>query len=360
MDRRFELWNMLVYLLWYRRVFGAGGGHAAATRPRAEVQDENAGPQAKRAREVSMQAVVDETRRLLRVAGEEAAQFLQGLVTVDVESLAPGQARHGALLTPQGKLFADFTLWHVGDGQFLLDVDASRAPLLARRLALYRLRARVEIGEPADDPRVVVLPGVEPTALGLSLVPGEIHTLEGAVRLVVDPRLPALGLRALVPQAVLDDFLARFQLTRAGADVWAQHRLALGVAEGAELPWERIFALEANLSALGAVDFNKGCYIGQEVTARMRHRTRPKKRLLPVRLAGEAPVPSPVVTAAGHEVGELRARVGDRGLALLRLEPLSRPESYPLRADSAELTPIWPAWLEEEEQSPLQPPADGL
>jgi len=309
---------------------------------------------------VTDRAVVDDTREVVRIAGEEAGCFLQGLLTVDVETVTPARTRYGALLTPQGKLFAELVIWRDETHTFLLDVPAERREALVQRLRVYRLRAHVEI-EPDPSWKVVVIPQAAPDRFGLDKAPGAARAGPEGSRIAVDPRLAALGVRALVPLGREAEFRARFDLTEGEVADWRAHRLALGVPEGpGELEWERILALEANLAALGGVDFDKGCYVGQEVTARMRYRARPKKRLLPVRIGGETAVPVPVVDAGGREVGVLRAREGDRGLALLRIEPLSRPESHPLRAGSAVVTPFWPDWLEVEEKNPLHGAGDGV
>lgn len=298
-------------------------------------------------------------RALLRLHGEEARRFLQGLVTVDVDTL-DSRMRYGALLTPQGRLLFDFFLWSEGPLTLLLDTLAARREAFSKRLLLFRLRAKVEIAA-EDGLAVVVVPGADPSAFGLPAEAGALRRLpEGGV-VAVDPRHAGLGVRAVLPRARVGDFLAAHGLGEAEEEVWHRHRLALGVPEEeAELGFERTFALEANLDALGAVDFGKGCYVGQEVTARMHYRTRPKRRLLPVRIRGAVEPPAAVVSAAGREAGELRSRHGDLGLALLRLEELARPDSYPLRAGEAELEPFWPDWLASEEKNPLQPTPERL
>ena len=298
-------------------------------------------------------------RALVRLHGEEARRFLQGLVTVDVDTL-DGRLRYGALLTPQGRLLFDFFLWAEGPRTILLDTPATRREALVRRLQLFRLRAKVEIGV-EDGWAVLVLPGAQPAAFGLPVEPGALRALPEGGIVAVDPRHPGLGVRVVLPEEAVPAFLAARRLREADEELWHAHRLRVGIPEGeAELGFERTFALEADFDAMGAVDFGKGCYVGQEVTARMHHRTRPKRRLLPVRIRGAVAPPAPVATADGREAGELRARHGDLGMALLRLEALARPESYPLRAGEAELEPFWPDWLERQEKNPLQRGREGL
>jgi folate-binding protein YgfZ len=184
-------------------------------------------------------------RTLLRVGGADARPFLQGLLTQDVAAVRPDAPRWSGLLTPQGKALFDFILWDDGEA-VLIDCEAPQAETLARRLSLYRLRRPVTI-EPAE---------------------GGVHWSVDGKQGVPDPRLPALGRRWLAPAA-------------APADGWLAHRLALGVTEGAaELGQDKTLWLECNARELGGVSFTKGCYVGQENTARMHHRSKVNRRLV--------------------------------------------------------------------------------
>jgi folate-binding protein YgfZ len=186
-------------------------------------------------------------RALLRLSGEDVRGFLQGLVTNDVAALAPERPLWAALLTPQGKALFDFILWAEGEN-VLIDCEAEAAADLARRLALYRLRRNIAI---------------EPAA-GLA-----VHwSLDGEG--VPDPRLPELGRRRLAPPGE-------------AAPGWLAHRLSLGVTEGrSELGSDRTLWLECNAAELNGVSFAKGCYVGQENTARMHHRSKVNRRLVVV------------------------------------------------------------------------------
>ncbi|MDX3900764.1 MAG: folate-binding protein [Sphingobium sp.] len=191
-------------------------------------------------------------RALLRISGEEARPFLQGLVTRDVLGLAPGAPRWSGLLSPQGKALFDFILWDEG-GDVLVDCEDAQADALARRLTLYRLRRKVTI---ARDPTLAVHWALE---------------ADGRPR---DPRLPALGHRWIAPPADGDASAA-----------FRAHRLALGIFEGAaELGQDQTLWLETNADELGGVDYDKGCYIGQENTARMHYRQKVNRRLVAVPL----------------------------------------------------------------------------
>jgi folate-binding protein YgfZ len=187
-------------------------------------------------------------RSLLRLSGEDVCSFLQGLVTHDVALLVPERPLWAGLLTPQGKALFDFILWLDGD-DVLIDCEAEAADDLAKRLTLYRLRRRIVI---ARDERLTV------------------HWSAKGGEGVPDPRLPALGLRWLAPPSE-------------PAAGWIEHRLRLGVTEGrAELGSDRTLWLECNAAELNGVSFTKGCYVGQENTARMNYRSKVNRRLVVV------------------------------------------------------------------------------
>ncbi|MBK0400572.1 folate-binding protein YgfZ [Limibaculum sp. M0105] len=243
-----------------------------------------------------LKGFVDRDRRVLRMAGHDARAVLQGVVSNDVARLAPGRAVYAALLTPQGKYLFDFFV--VDDGEaVLIDVAADRADALAQRLKMYCLRrdARVE-GD---------------AGLAVALVWGDGTPPAGAV---TDPRLPALGWRLYAPKPDLAGI----------APATAGDYLALRVAHqvpatGIELIPDDTYILEAGFDRLNGVDFRKGCYVGQEVTARMKHKTELKKRLVPVRVEGEA-APGTPITAGGKPAGTLFSLHDGRGLAHLRLD----------------------------------------
>ncbi|MCS6778868.1 MAG: folate-binding protein [Geminicoccaceae bacterium] len=286
-----------------------------------------------------------EGRAVLEVDGADARSFLQGLVTNDVRKLAADRALWAALLTPQGRCLFEFAM--VADGaRILLEAERARCEELARRLAFYRLRAAVEIADRSTAWTVVALP--DPAAaerFELPLERGACRALEDAI-LFVDPRLAAMGVRGLVRREALDRFLARHGLVLGEPAAYERHRLELGVPEGAiDLPPQKALPLEADLDALDAISFDKGCFVGQELTARMEHRGLVKKRLVPVRVTGPLPPPGTPVRQGEREVGEVRSGLDGRALALVRLEALG---GGPLTADGATLEPVLPAWLREE------------
>jgi folate-binding protein YgfZ len=282
-------------------------------------------------------AVELDRRAVLRIGGPERTGFLQNLVSADVARVAGGHAVWSALLTPQGKYLADFFLYPSGDS-FLLDTEAELATDLQRRLTLYRLRAKVTIEQPDPALHVYALLGDgAAAAAGLPSEPGACRSLPDGVA-AVDPRPVALGVR------VVSDRMPELPMARPGrfAD-WDRARLLTGVPDGTrDLVVEKTTLLEAGFDELGGVDFAKGCYVGQELTARMKYRGLLKKRLLPVAIEGEAPPPgTPLLGPDGREAGEMRSACGDLGLALVRLEAFDQQ----LTAGASRLRVRRPAWV---------------
>ena len=230
-------------------------------------------------------------RRVLRVSGEDRAAFLQGLVSNDLRRLAEGPI-YAALLTPQGKYISDFLLLDQGDA-ILMDIHADRAEDLLRRLQMYRLRRKVEIA--ATDLAVL---------RGLGTPPPDA---------VWDPRHAALGWRRYVTEDEAKN------ADPPGID-WDGIRVANCIPEtGVELIPDQSFILECGFERLKGVDHRKGCYVGQEVTARMKHKTELRKGLVTVQVEGAA-APGDTITADGKPAGTLHTRAGDRAIAYLRFD----------------------------------------
>jgi len=291
-------------------------------------------------------------RACLVAGGEEVRPFLQGLLSNDLDKVKADRAIYAALLNAQGRFLHDLFIAEMPQGlhrgALVLDGEAGRLDDLERRLTMYRLRAKVTIADAREELSVALLWGEGASqALVLESERGTARALEGGVAFV-DPRLAALGCRAILPRAG-----ARATLERLGfvARPLAEHRrlrLSLGVAEGsADMPVEEALVLESGFEELGGVDFKKGCFIGQEVTARMKYRSLVKKRLLPVELEGTPPPVGTPVTLGGAEVGELRSTANGVGLALLRLEAVeaAAAKGEPLAAGEATLRPLRPSWL---------------
>ncbi|MBB4264554.1 YgfZ/GcvT domain-containing protein [Roseospira visakhapatnamensis] len=300
-----------------------------------------------------------DTRGVLTLAGPDRVPFLQGLVSNDVTRAGPDRALFAALLTPQGKMLFDLMLVGVsgagdGDGLLLVEAEAARLDELRARLSKYRLRSKVTltgVGVGAVGWVVAVVFGEGAlAALDLPAEAGAARALPGGGVAFVDPRLTAAGARLILPgdraRRVLEDLGAR----PAESAVWERHRLALGLPEGApDIGVEKSLPLECGLEELAGVDFRKGCYMGQELTARTKYRGLLKRRLMPVEVSGPLPAPgAPLTTAAGKDAGEMRSGVAldaasGLGLAIVRLEALA--DGRPLEAGAARLTPRVPDWM---------------
>ena len=261
-----------------------------------------------------------EDRAFVALSGPEAIGFLQGLVTNDIRRVDTQSLLYAALLTPQGKVLFDFLIRRDGDALYL-DCAADARDALVKRLSLYRLRAKVEI-VPRNDLVVAWSDGAE---AGLSFVR--------------DPRHPDLGYRAVARKI---DRPLEF-----GAAKFEELRRSRGVPEGGDFGQDMMFALDADLDELGAISFDKGCYVGQELTARMKHRGTARKRLLPVFAKSEEALPAPgiPVTANGSEIGKLQSVKGPRGFALVRLDKLAEIGEAMFKASDTIIEIQSPDWL---------------
>jgi hypothetical protein len=260
-----------------------------------------------------------EDRAVLAVAGPEARGFLQGLITNDVEQLAPGKGLYAALLTPQGKILFDFFLAE-GDGAVLIDCAASARDALLKRLSMYKLRSKVTL-EARDQLAVIAAWDGAGTKYAITYP---------------DPRVAALGTRGFIARAEMRHDLG-------DATAYHAHRLQLGVPEAADFGSDKMFALDADLDELHGVDFTKGCYVGQELTARMKHRGTARKRLLAFDAAGA--VAGAAVKAGDKDIGEIASAYATRGFAQIRLDRLDEAGDAPLLTDGVSVTLIKPKWL---------------
>jgi folate-binding protein YgfZ len=252
-------------------------------------------------------------RAVLRIGGADARAYLQDLVTNDLDRLGPATPLWAGLLSAQGKPLFDMIVFDGSDvepGAVLIDVLASAADALAKRLTLYRLRREVTI---TADPGLHVFASWEVPSTGLPF----------------DPQLAALGFRWIADAAE----------TNTGVHDYARHRRGAGVPDSADLLIDKMLWLEANAVELNGVSFTKGCYVGQENTARMHHRDKLRRRLLPVTIVGDAG--DGAITANGVAAGELRSHADGRGFAYLKVEAADAP----LLAGDATVTVDWPGWL---------------
>ncbi|MEO0412014.1 MAG: folate-binding protein [Pseudomonadota bacterium] len=248
-------------------------------------------------------------RRVLILSGEERKSFLQGLITNDVNKIAPERWLYAGLLTPQGKYLYDFFITEVDDA-LLLDCSEVHLTELKRKLMMYKLRSKVEI---SDSDNTI------------------FAHLDDTPEAWQDPRHPAMGSRRLdgTPTADIAAYLS--------------HRLAHGIPDGpADFLQDKTLWLETNADLLNGVDFEKGCYVGQELTARMRYRGKVRRRLIPVQAKADIPPGTPIKFGE-REIGDVRSTNGQKALANLKVEDISKA---PLMAGDVSLTPWLPDWLE--------------
>ncbi|MBS0222174.1 MAG: folate-binding protein YgfZ [Proteobacteria bacterium] len=273
-------------------------------------------------------------RGVIAVGGEDRVAFLQGLISNDTTKVAPGRAIWAALLTPQGRFLNDMFVADGGDGTLLIETERARAPALAKKLTLYKLRSRVTVEDRSAAMEVVVVFG----SGAETLLP-----LEGAIAFV-DPRLPDLGVRVLAPAGQAASLLAARGAEPASFDAYETLRLSLGIPDGSrDLLPEKALLLESGFDELHGVDWNKGCYMGQELTARTKYRGLVRKRLFPVRIEGPLPAPGTAIEHDGKDVGEIRSGTGDRALALLRLDAVRAAGR--LTSGETRVQPEVPAWM---------------
>ena len=263
------------------------------------------------------------TRAVIAVSGADARNFLQGLLTQEVETLAVGELRFGALLSPQGRLLFDLFLLGSEDGVWL-DVAADQSEALVQRLTMYRLRAKVELS--AADAGVYVAFGPLP-----SVIPEAAQRLSGTQGWRGDPRLSALGWRAY----------GTFAANAAEAD-YDTHRLSLGVPGSADWGTDKTYPIEADFDLLNGIDFGKGCFVGQETTSRMKRRGIIKSRMLPITFDGPAPAPGTEVLAGELRAGEVLSGVNGRAMALVRLD---RAVGSALKVDGRPAHVETPDWM---------------
>ena len=257
-----------------------------------------------------MKAAFLPDRGVVKVSGEDARNFLNGLVTTDVTELEPAQGRFGALLTPQGKIVVDFLITEAPGGHgggFLFDCPRALAKTLTDKLAFYKLRAKVAVENLSDSLGVIAAwdgdPAVTPDLA------------------FADPRDHALGLRVLAPQELAAKVAALIGADLVDASAYEAHRIACGAPRGGlDFTYGDAFPHETNMDRLHGVDFDKGCYVGQEVVSRMQHRGSARTRTVKILLDGPSPEPGATILAGDKAVGTMGSTAGEMGLALIRTD----------------------------------------
>ncbi|PTW62195.1 hypothetical protein C8N35_101232 [Breoghania corrubedonensis] len=268
------------------------------------------------------------SRAVVGIGGEGAEHFLQGLITCDVAGLEEGAARYGGLLTPQGKILFDF-LVERREGAFRFDLPAALVADFVKRMTLYKLRAKVEIANLSETHQVLA-------------IWGEAEMPDGAF---ADPRHVDLGFRLILPREATPP--AGFIETDEAA--WDTHRIALAVpAGGIDFEYGQTFPHDADMDQLAGVAFDKGCYVGQEVVSRMRHRGTARRRIVEVSAESDLPQTGSEITAAGKAAGTLGSVAGRRGLALVRIDRIGTAlkEGAPVTAGGIAVTPKIPDWAQ--------------
>jgi folate-binding protein YgfZ len=285
-----------------------------------------------------MKAALLPDRGVIKVAGDAARKFLHGLVTADMLALTPGTARFCALLTPQGKIIADFFVVEAppaDGGGFFLDTPRALATTLVEKLNLYKLRAKVLVEDLSE------ILGV----LAIWNGAGKIEAANAKYGLAfADPRLPALGRRIIIAPHQSGHAAAEFGAGLVTAQDYEAHRIALGIPRGgADFAYGDAFPHEADMDQLGGVDFAKGCYVGQEVVSRIEHRGIARSRAVPIRYDGAPPENGVPVTAGERQVGTMGSAAGGRGIALIRVDRVAEA-AEPLKAGGVPIHLIKPDW----------------
>jgi len=283
-------------------------------------------------------------RAVLQVGGAEAAPFLQGLITNDLGQIEAGGAIYAALLTPQGKILFDFFVARRGE-VYLVDCAASQAQELVKRLTFYKLRAKVDIADVSDTLIVAAAWGDEKIC-GLGGDAGTAGDAEECV-LFVDPRAAAAGVRFIGAATALEHFAREHGFEAAELASYHVHRIALGLADSdADIGSGELFPHETNLDQLHGVDFEKGCYVGQEVVSRTQHRAAARKRIVPVTFSGDAPAAGSDVKAGEKSIGTLLSGSGSRAIALIRLDRARSAieNGVSIEAGGSKLTLQKPEW----------------
>jgi folate-binding protein YgfZ len=283
-----------------------------------------------------MKAALLPERGVVKVAGEDARKFLNGLLTADIEKVAPERPAFAALLTPQGKIMVDMIVAEnpaADGGGYFLDVPRALAPTLVQRLNFYKLRAKVIVEDLSEVLGVMaVWDGTGTSDYGLSYA---------------DPRIAALGSRCMLPPHLIPDAAADLGAALAEASDYDAHRIALGAPRGGlDFLYGDAFPHESDMDQLNGVDFQKGCYVGQEVVSRVEHRGTARKRVVPVTFEDFAPEAGVRVMVGDVEAGVMGSSARGRGLAMLHLGRIgdALAAGQPIVSGGIALTPVKPDW----------------
>jgi folate-binding protein YgfZ len=273
-------------------------------------------------------------RSIINISGEDAIEFLQGLISNDARPLEAGKAVYAAMLTPQGKFLHDFFLvpWQ---GKILVDIYSPRSADFLNRLKIYRLRSKVAIE-------------LNESLSAFALWGGELEEAEQEdYKIYRDPRLDEMGFRAIGAKDAMNDFSEKYQLEQGTQDEYESLRIALGVPDTRDMIIEKSLLLEYGFEQLHGLDFSKGCYVGQEVTARSKFRGQVRKPLYMVSSDSNLPEIGTQITAGDKSIGELRTSLGGKGMALVNREAYEEAEKngIPLLCGGIKISLALPEWM---------------
>jgi tRNA-modifying protein YgfZ len=278
-------------------------------------------------------------RRLIRVSGEDRCKFLQGLVTNDVTKVDETNSIYTALLSPQGRYLFDFFIFQDSDS-LVLDVAGDRANDLADLLRKYKLRSTVEIDDTLTDVEVLCIPGpIDQRLFNLKSRAGMTTRADGYVA-YIDPRETGLGIRHYGPAS----WLVEQGYEPVNYEKYDVLRLLFGLPNGAQdMPINKAIPLECRLDEINAIAWDKGCYLGQELTARTKHQGLVRKQLMPVEIIGDPVPPMTPILFNGEEIGTMRSSCHDRGLAMIRFEAIEQlGNDGVFMANNSEIVPDGP------------------
>lgn len=294
-------------------------------------------------------ATVLSHRGILRLSGSDRASFLQGLVTNDVNKISLERGIYTAFLTPQGKFQHDlFITAHLNDQNeevWLIDCERDRADILLKRLSLYKLRSHVTLENISGQFSVLGIWNLDHEFLEVDFSNslGAVKNIDQGM-ILLDPRLKEMGARVIIPSDQVDAFCHDYKMSQKPFEDYDDHRLLWGVPDGGrDILIDRGIILESGFEELNAMDWDKGCYMGQELMARTHHRGLIRKRLMPVTIEGGTPSFQAPIVQGGVEVGEMRSTLRDKGIALIRLEALKKND--PFYCENVLLHPYVPEWM---------------
>ena len=283
-------------------------------------------------------------RGIVSVSGPDSRDFLQGLISNDITQVSSDKAIYAALLTPQGKYLFDFFISQLGE-KLLIECEKSRTSELMKRLRMYKLRANADLLDETEDYSIFALwgDGVR-EAMGLNKMGlGSAKEKSGGVQMI-DPRLEAVGGRIVFPINSAATEIKLIGARLASLSDYDLHRLKLGLPNASsDMVIDKAILIESGFDELNGIDWNKGCYMGQELTARTKYRGLVKKRLVSITIEGATPEPGTPIMVGDKSVGEMRSSNGKSGIALLRLDQLENDATNYI-CGQAILSPSKPEW----------------